>query len=238
MRRLLAASLLLLMGAPALGASAELGEVERLVARRTNEFRADHGLARLEPDAALDRAAQAFAEFMARNDRYGHAADGRTPSDRAKAQGYDFCLVSENISYQFSTEGFGTEELARRYVEGWKASPGHRANMLEPHAVHMAQAVARSARTGRYYGVQMFGRPRSRSIEFRVTNAARAPVRYRVGAEEFTLRAAQERVHTLCAPETVTFAEAANAEGRTFRPSGGERLRVEGDKRLVVRSER
>jgi hypothetical protein len=219
-------------------AAADLEQAERLIARRTNEFRAENGLARLEPDAALVRAAEGFAQYMARTDRYGHAADGTQPAERAQARGYDYCLVSENISYQFSSEGFGTEELARRFVEGWKSSPGHRRNMLEPDVVHMAAAVARSAQTGRYYGVQMFGRPRSRSIEFHVRNVARAVVRYRLGDEEFSLGTGQERVHTVCKPPVVTFPGAANAEGRVFRPSNGERLRIEGDKRPVVRSER
>jgi hypothetical protein len=173
---------------------------------------------------------------MARTDEYGHAADGNQPADRAQARGYKYCWVAENISYQFSSESFGTEELARRFVEGWKNSPGHRRNMVEPNAVHMANAVARSSRTGRYYGVQMFGRPRSSSIEFRVSNVAREAVRYRLGEEEFSLRTGQERVHTVCTPPVVTFVDAGSKEGRTFRPSHGERLRVEGDRRLVVRS--
>lgn len=236
MRRL--AAILLALAAAAAHAAPDLGEAERLIDRSTNDFRAAQELSRLRPNAALARAAQAFADYMARTDRYGHTADGKEPADRARAQGYDYCRVSENIGYQFSAAGFATEELARGYVEGWKESPGHRRNMVDPDAVHMASAVAQSARSGRYYAVQLFGRPRSAAIEFRVANQARAPVRYRVGTEDFTLQAGQQRVHTLCTPRTVTFPQAANAEGRSFRPSGGERLRVEGDRRLVVRSSR
>ena len=229
------AGCLLLFAWPALAKAPDLGQAERLIARRTNEFRAEQGLGGLEPDAALTAVAQAFAEYMARTDRYGHAADGRQPSERAEARGYRYCSVAENISYQFNSESFATEELARRFVEGWKDSPGHRRNMLNPHAVHMAAAVTQSSRTGRFYGVQMFGRPREASIEFRIANRARTQVRYRVGDEAFSLAAGQERVHTVCAPPEVTF---ANAEGGPFRPQAGERLRVEGDRRLVVKSER
>jgi len=237
MRRWLVLAALALL--PGLAAAApDLERVEASITRRTNDFRAELGLGRLEANAALDRAAQEFAEYMARTDRYGHTADGKEPSDRARARGYQFCLVSENISYQFSTEPYGTEDLARRYVEGWKESPGHRRNMVEPHVVHMANAVVRSGKSGRYYAVQMFGRPRERSIEFRVANAARAAVRYRVGDKDFSLGTGQERVHTVCTPPAVTFANATGSEGKTFRPVGGERLRVEGDKRLVVRSDR
>ena len=235
---LLGALAALALGPTAAIAAADLERVEVLVTRGTNEFRAEQGLGRLEPQAALERAASEFAAYMARTDRYGHAADGNQPADRAQAKGYQYCWVAENISYQFSSAPFGTEELARRFVEGWKNSPGHRRNMVDPDAVHMANAVARSPSSGKYYGVQMFGRPRSSSIEFRVSNVARSPVRYRLGDEEFSLRTLQERVHTVCTPPVVTFVDAGNREGRTFRPSNGERLRVEGDRRLVVRSGR
>lgn len=227
---------MLALGPAAAVAAPDLERVEATITRRTNEFRVEQKLGRLEPDAALDRAASEFAAYMARTDRYGHAADGNQPADRAQARGYGYCWVAENISYQFSSEDFGTDELARRFVEGWKNSPGHRRNMVDPHAVHMANAVARSPRSGRYYGVQMFGRPRAASIEFRVANVARDSVRYRLGDQEFSLRTHQERVHTVCAPPVVTFLDAGSKEGRTFRPSDGERLRVEGDRRLVVRT--
>jgi len=174
---------------------------------------------------------------MARTDRYGHAADGSQPADRARARGYDYCLISENIAYQYSSEDFATADLARRNFEGWKDSPGHRRNMLEPAATDTAIAVARSSRTGRYYAVQMFGRSRDRSIEFRVTNGARAAVRYRIDKETFALTPGQARIHTLCAPDDVVFPGAENAEGRKIRPSNGDRLRVEGDRRLTVRRE-
>ena len=205
------------------------------MARRTNEFRAEQGLAILESNAALMTAAQAFADYMARTDRYGHAADGRQPSERAEARGYRYCSVAENISYQYSSESFATEELARRFVEGWKDSPGHRRNMVNPHAVHMANAVAQSRKSGRFYGVQMFGRPLERSMEFGIANRAKAAVRYRLADESFSLSPGQERRHTVCVPPEVIF---TNAEGGPFRPQPGERLRVEGDRRLVVRSGR
>jgi hypothetical protein len=99
----------------------------------------------------------------------------------------------------------------------------------------MAAAVAQSARTGRYYAVQLFGRPREASIEFAIANRARSQVRYRIADESFTLNTGQERVHTVCSEPEVTF---VNAEGGPFKPRAGERLRVEGDRRLVVKVER
>jgi hypothetical protein len=221
--------------APAAAKKPDLEEAERLITRRTNEFRAEQGLARLEPNASLREAAQGFADYMARTDRYGHSADGRQPSDRAEARGYDYCTVAENISYQYTSPPLATEELARRFVEGWKDSPGHRRNMLSPNAVHMANAVTQSAKTGRFYAVQLFGRPRESAIEFGIANRAKAQVRYRLGDQSYSLNPGQERIHTVCLPPEVTF---VNAVGGTVRPQPGERLQVEGDRRLVVRRER
>jgi len=231
-------AMVLACGAIAAAPAPDLDQVEDLIVRRTNEFRVERGLARVEPDAALARAARAFADYMARTDQYGHEADGKKPSERARARGYDYCLVSENISYQFSSGPFTTAELARGFVEGWKESPGHRRNMLEPAATDIGAAAARSARTGRYYAVQMFGRPRAQSVEFTVANVAKTAVRYRVGEEGYALGPRQARTHTVCAADDVIFPAAANDEGRKIRPSHGDRLQVEGDRRVTVRRER
>ena len=151
----------LLAAAPAAHAKVDADRVERLVVEQTNDFRKANGLEAARPDAALRRTAEAFAAYMARTDRYGHEADGRTPGERARREGYDWCRVSENISYQWSSHDFETGELARRLVEGWKASPGHRRNMLDGKVTETAVAVARSGKSGKYYAVQMFGRPRA-----------------------------------------------------------------------------
>ena len=211
-----------------------VAEVESLIARRTNEFRAEQGRERLSADPALARTARAFADYMARTDRYGHGADGKEPGDRARARGYDYCMISENIAYQFSSEPFAMDELARRFVEGWKDSPGHRKNMLEPAATDAGMAVARSPESGRYYAVQLFGRPRSRMLEFRVSNLAQRAIEYQVSGKAWRLKPSEGRVHTSCAPPEVSFPAADNGKGRTIRPSGGENLVASGNTRLAV----
>jgi uncharacterized protein YkwD len=132
-----------------------------MILEDTNQFRRAEGLGGVKPGHALEKAARYFAGYMAASDRYGHSADGATPAQRAVAHGYDYCLVSENIAYQWNNTGFATAELARDFFEGWKKSPGHRRNMLEREATDTAVAVAKSPRTQRWYAVQMFGRPRS-----------------------------------------------------------------------------
>jgi uncharacterized protein YkwD len=220
------------------GPGPDLPAVEAQIARQTNEFRVANGIAKVDPDAALQRAARYFADYMARTDRYGHTADGAEPSERAKARGYDYCHIAENIAYSYSSAPVSTEELARQAVEGWKQSPGHRRNMLLPAVTDIGIAVARSPRSGRYYSVQMFGRPLSRALEFRVTNGTRRVVEYRVGSKAWSLGAGEGRIHTVCAPEEVSFPAAGNGKGRTIRPSGGENLVVAGDARQAIRVER
>lgn len=224
--KLAGAALALLLPAAALAQRADPAQVEQLVRERTNDFRREHGLAALAPDAKLEAAARYFADYMARNDRYGHEADGKEPADRARRHGYDYCLVAENISYQYSSEGFRTTELAQRYVEGWKGSPGHRKNMLAPAAIDTAVAVRRSEKSGRYYAVQMFGRPRSASVEFRITNGARDMVRYSIGGQAFTLAAGAARIHTQCAPEELALASARDAKRASVVPRNGDHLTV------------
>jgi uncharacterized protein YkwD len=139
----------------------DLDRVERLVVEATNDFRRAQGRSPLERHGKLAAAAERFAKFMAATGKFSHEADGRKPRERVVEQGYRYCMVAENISYQYSSAGLETRELASRLVEGWKRSPGHRANMLDGVAVHTAVAVARSATTGYFYAVQLFGSPRA-----------------------------------------------------------------------------
>ena len=227
--RKLSGVLLLLAAAgagAAFGQHPDLARVEAIIVERTNDLRREHGLRPVDADARLEAAARYFAEYMARSDRYGHDADGKAPADRASRHGYDYCLVAENISYQYSSADFGTADLARRYVEGWKESPGHRRNMLAPAATDTAVAVARSAKSGRYYAVQMFGRPKALGVEFRISNAARETVSYRVAEEAFTLGPGATRIHTRCAPDEVSLVAARGTHSRTATPRNGERLTV------------
>lgn len=205
----------------------DLAAVEKLVLHSTNEFRREQGLEALEVHARLDRTARYFAEYMARTDRYGHHADGAEPADRATRHGYEWCQVSENISFQYTSATFGTTELAERYVGGWKRSPGHRKNMLDRDDVHVAVAVARSAKSGRYYAVQMFARPKSMSIEFHVTNRTRETASYRMAEKTYSLEPGSTRVHQQCATGELTLRSPRRAGGRTTaRPGDGDRVEI------------
>jgi hypothetical protein len=185
----------------------------------------------VEPDPKLTQTAQYFADFMAKTDRYGHTADGKRPSQRATEHGYEYCLIAENIAYQFSTVGFGDEELADKFFEGWKESPPHRKNMLNSAATETGVAVAQSDQTGYFYGVQMFGRPKSAQIEFQIANRAAVELSYRLGDRTFMLRPQFTRTHLRCRPMELTFAwdDEAEKKSKAMQPKDGDKFIVTGE---------
>ena len=194
------------------------------VVERTNAFRKEQGLSPVEVDAALEAAARRFAGFMAKTGKYGHAADDRRPAARASAAGYEYCIVSENIAYQYRSRGFDSAgALARGLVEGWKHSPGHRKNMVDPDVTETGVGVAQGE-GGRWFAVQMFGRPKSASIRFSVRNRSGGRVDYRVGEETYALGPRVTRTHAICSPARI-----AIGERFTGRAADGARYTVTQD---------
>lgn len=222
----IALALLLLAGTPrAEPARPDLAAVARQVVGRTNEFRASQGFARTETDATLAATARSLAEFMASTDRNGHEADGSSPAQRAEARGYAHCSIAENIAYLMSSESFSTEALARGLVEGWKNSTGHRRNMLDADVVETGVAIAQSAKSRRYYAVQMFVRPRSKAIRFSITNAGPGELHYELGGKPFGLAPAVTRTHTQCSAASLSIE--SGRDPQVVKPENGARYRYE-----------
>jgi uncharacterized protein YkwD len=216
---------------PARAAPPDMAQVAGLIVEATNDFRRGEGAAPVERNALLEAAAREFAEFMAHSGRYGHDADGSSPSERAKGHGYDYCIVSENIAYAYNSVGFTTSFLVNKFVEGWKDSPGHRKNMLDGDVLDTAVAVVQSDR-GYYYAVQMFGRQSSASLRFQVRNNSGLAATYRLGAERFTLEPGAGRTHTGCRSEALAL-EGSREEGIPFTTRNGDRFRVVGDRNRI-----
>ena len=205
-RSLLARSVLVALFAAAAPAAAalEASETARRIVEGTNAFRKAQGLAGVKTQAELASAAEEFARYMAKTGKYGHTADGRQPSARAAAQGYEYCIVSENIAYQFRTGGYDSAaQLSELFVEGWKHSPEHRKNMVDAAVTQTGVGVARGSE-GRYFAVQMFGRPKSAAIRFEVRNRSGEEIEYRAGERRLTLAARVSRTHTVCRPLRLT----------------------------------
>jgi uncharacterized protein YkwD len=178
----------------------DLIDAQRRVIELTNEFRRSEKLSNVRPDPALEKAAAYFAGYLARTGKFSHTADGQEPSQRAAHAGYEYCIVAENIEFRYDSRGFDTDDLAGKLVESWKRSPEHRKNMLDPGVTQTGVAIAFSAKTGRYYAVQMFGRPKSAQIRFGVANRTGHTAKYRIGKQDFALPPDYMGTHTICRP--------------------------------------
>jgi uncharacterized protein YkwD len=107
--------------APA-AAAAPPQEMVMEVARLVNEHRARVGCPPLAWDAAAARAAQAHTDDMAVRHYFAHASpEGRNVGDRLRAAGAVWRAAAENIA--------SGQPTARSVVQGWLASPPHRANI-------------------------------------------------------------------------------------------------------------
>lgn len=204
---------------------ADVAQVAKMIVDQTNVFRRNQDLKPVQPDSQLNKAAEYFASWMAKEDKYGHTADGNRPAQRAKKFGYQYCIVLENIAYQYRTSDFATGELAGRFVQGWKDSPGHRENMLDPDVTETGVAVAQSKESGYYYAVQMFGRPQSQQIEFSLFNRSKTTVEYAIGKKQFSLPPRYRRTHTRCRPPEVSFSGSGLNE--KLQPANGSRYVIE-----------
>ena len=187
-------------------ATPDLPQTQAAIIEMTNAFRAENRLAAVAPNATLQMAAKAFADYLARNNAFAHTADGRQPADRAGAAGYRFCMVAENIALNQTNRGFETRELAQRTVEGWKNSPPHRAAMLQPHVIEIGVGIAKSDDADpKYLTVQLFGRPESLKYQLNIENRSGTLIHYTLGDQHATI-ADQTRIrHTSCVPQEISF---------------------------------
>ena len=217
----------------------DLPQTEVAIVEMTNAFRKANALPEVTLNAALAAAARAFAEYIARTGKFSHEADGRTPRDRVLAQGYRYCLVAENLAWNLDSRGYETDRLAREVVEGWKASPGHRDNLLLPGATDIGVAVVRGPDAKpKFVSVQVFGRPESAQVRFAIRNLANTPVRYLLGTATETVQPREAITHTDCEPRPLRF-EMVPAPA-VFAPKDRDRFTVRASKtgKLEVSVER
>lgn len=94
------------------------------VRQMLNGMRAEQGLGPVTPSPRLEAAAMAHATDMAENGFFRHTgSDGSSVGQRAKKEGYGWCLIAENIA---KGQGSLTEVMG-----AWANSPPHRKNMLQ-----------------------------------------------------------------------------------------------------------
>jgi hypothetical protein len=171
-------------------------------------------------------------ERLARTGQLSHTADGQSPEARAKAHGYDPCLIAENIASQHNPAGFPTEALAEGFVQGWQHSPDHRKHLLDPAVTETGVGVAQREQTGAYYAVQLFGRPTSQRIEFQLTNTSDVAIQYTIDGQTMSLPPQATRTHQPCRPAEVTFHWPDRQKWTTMHPNHGDHCTiVRGDAR-------
>ncbi len=136
----------------------------------TNEARLASGLPLLLHDPAISEIALAHSANMASNGMLSHTLNGKDPTDRALQAGYDCKAyrtatsytygLSENVSEYPRVRTWTTttvngrtvsieptsyhktsSDMARALVTGWLNSPGHRANILDPHATRIGVGI-------------------------------------------------------------------------------------------------
>lgn len=117
----------------------------------TSERRGVFGLPSVVNNSRLMRAAQAHANYMAREGIMGHiGSGGSTMSQRIKASGYKACFAAENVAYGQST--------AQEVMTAWMNSPGHRRNILDGRASQAAVASSIDG-AGRVYWAMLLAKP-------------------------------------------------------------------------------
>jgi uncharacterized protein YkwD len=117
-----------------------------------NRERAAHSERPLAPDGQLRQAAQGHTESMIAGDYFSHEGGGHTLLERLLACGYIYSskvgyAIGENIAW-----GSGALGTPKAIVAAWMASPGHRANILDPRYRDTAVGVSPRLPTSRAHG--------------------------------------------------------------------------------------
>ena len=105
-------------------------------------------------NSLLLQAASGHSLDMATKNYFSHTSqDGRTMVDRINATGYVWSTIGENIAAGYPT--------VNAVVDGWMASDGHCANLMNPNFKDVGVAcVASSTSTYRTYWTMDAGKPR------------------------------------------------------------------------------
>jgi uncharacterized protein YkwD len=90
-----------------------------------NQYRAQHRLPPLQPNASLMRSASLYAQSLASSGRLDHFLNGSNPGSRMSAQGYAWSREGENIAAGQTTP--------QQVMTDWMSDMGHRQNILGPY---------------------------------------------------------------------------------------------------------
>ncbi len=185
----------------------DIPDTEAAIISMTNEFRLRHKLSPVTPNAALTAAARAYARVLGGRKDLPHLLNGTTPATRAAKAGYAYCQIGENLAAAYDSRGFTANGYAKLAVEGWEHSPGHRRNLLLPHVTETGVAVERAGPGDpRYIAVQLFARPRTMNLEFKITNMSANAVPYTLAGQQHSVEPHVTITLTACMPREIRFA--------------------------------
>jgi len=133
---------------------------------QVNDVRVETGLPALAWNGALRSVSVAHSDDMARHSYFSHTnLDGESPSDRADRLGFEcrpdqkdlkfgigenlyagytygtYTLARNNRRERIKRDWKDADQIVEEVVNGWLASPGHRANLLEPNYIEEAIGV-------------------------------------------------------------------------------------------------
>ena len=146
--------------------SPNIGEIEQLIFKYTNDERRINGKNPLKMDNKLTVIARTHSEDMAKNNYFSHInLNGDDPTERAEKSkyptkkdsyyGYYMVGIGENIGEMPTGNVVGVgyvsntaDDIAKRCVEMWMDSFGHRENILESDYTNIGVGVAYD---GEYY---------------------------------------------------------------------------------------
>jgi uncharacterized protein YkwD len=140
-----------------------LHSAERRAALLTNKRRTDRGLVQLRWDDRLSALARDRAEYMARTGEFSHTqADGTNVFDMIEDSSIRWYGAGEILAWNTAA---ALEYSAEFAVQGWMASPGHRAIVLSAGYNYVGFGLAISPTTGKRYwaGVYLKGPDRTGS---------------------------------------------------------------------------
>ncbi len=107
----------------------DASSVEKKIFMLANEERAKLGVAPLRLDAGIAEAARAYSEALPSEGFHHKDTAGRSVKERLAERGIIFIIASENLYFSGSLNQ--DTDLAKAAIDGWLASPGHRATLLD-----------------------------------------------------------------------------------------------------------
>ena len=115
-----------------------------------NEYRRKQGLRQLKVYYELDRIARGHSHYMAKHKTCNHAGFSHRTAEARRVTGSGY--VGENC-FRYPARAYNSH-VAKRLVQGWMKSPGHRANLMNPRYTKIGIGIV--TRGGYVYATQIF----------------------------------------------------------------------------------